>query len=76
MRGALVSSHSAADSPSLKTTQSTFCSQRLSSCFFAAGKIHLLIMIPQALVMNLGSNKAQIVSYDGLSLEGMSSHRS
>jgi hypothetical protein len=56
MRGALVSSHSVADSPSLKTTQSTFCSQRLSSCSFAVGKILLQIKTLQSLVRNSGSN--------------------
>ena len=76
MHDALVSSHSVADSPSLKTTQSTFCSHRLSSCSFAVVKILQLIRIPQALARNLSSNLAQIVSCGGLSLEGTSSRRS
>jgi hypothetical protein len=65
MHGALVSSHSAADSPSLKTTQSTFCSQRLSSYSFAEDKILQQIRTLLSLVRNSGSNLAQIVSYDG-----------
>jgi hypothetical protein len=56
MHGALVSSHSVADLPSLKTTQSTFCSQRLSSCSFAEDKILQQIRTLQSLVRNSGSN--------------------
>jgi hypothetical protein len=56
MHGALVSSHSVADLPSLKTTQSTFCSQRLSSCFFAVGKILQQIRNQQFLARNSGLN--------------------
>jgi hypothetical protein len=56
MHGALVSSHSVADSPSLKTTQSTFCSRRLSSYSFAVDKILQLIKTLQSLVKNSGSN--------------------
>jgi hypothetical protein len=56
MHGVLVSSHSVADSPSLKTTQSTFCSQKLSSCSFAVGKILQQIRTPLSLVRNSDSN--------------------
>jgi hypothetical protein len=66
MHDALVFSHSTVDLPSLKTTQSTFCNQRLSSCSFVVDKFLHFIRIPQPPVRNLGSNKAQIISYDGL----------